>query len=94
MIRSITILGALAFAATTSTVFAQQGGQQQPPARGVETALALEAVQAAVSTCLGEGIKGSAAVVDSAGVVRVLVSADGSSKKFRGAQPQEGCPRR
>jgi uncharacterized protein GlcG (DUF336 family) len=89
MIRSITILGALAFAATTSTVFAQQGGQQPPPARGVETALALEAVQAAVSTCLGEGIKGSAAVVDSAGVVRVLVSADGSSKNSAELSPKK-----
>lgn len=57
MIRSFTILGALALAATTSTVFAQQGAQQaaqQPPARGVEMALALEAAQAAVNTCLGE----------------------------------------
>jgi uncharacterized protein GlcG (DUF336 family) len=90
MIRSIPILGALAFAATTSAVFAQQGGQQpQPPARGVETALALEAVQAAVSTCLGEGIKGSAAVVDSAGVLRVLVSADGSSKNSAELSPKK-----
>jgi uncharacterized protein GlcG (DUF336 family) len=90
MIRSITILGALAFAATTSAVFAQQGGQQpQPPARGVDTALALEAVQAAVSTCLGEGIKGSAAVVDSAGVLRVLVSADGSSKNSAELSPKK-----
>jgi uncharacterized protein GlcG (DUF336 family) len=89
MIRSLTILGALAFAATTSTVFAQQGGQQPLPARGVETALALEAVQAAVSTCLSEGIKGSAAVVDSAGVLRVLVSADGSSKNSAELSPKK-----
>jgi uncharacterized protein GlcG (DUF336 family) len=81
MIRSLTILGALALAATTSTAFAQQGGQPpQPPARGVESALALEAVQAAVGACLSEGIKGSAGVVDSAGVLRALVSADGSSR--------------
>src|SRR6202163_3773323 len=68
MIRSLTILSALALAATTSMVLAQQGGQPpqppQPPARGLEMALALEAVQAAVNTCLGEGVKGSAAVVD------------------------------
>ena len=82
MIRSLTLIGALALAATTSTAFAQQPGQQppQPPARGVESALALEAVQAAVSACLADGIKGSAGVVDSAGVVRALVSADGSSR--------------
>ena len=30
MIRALTILSGLALAATTSTVFAQQGGQQQP----------------------------------------------------------------
>jgi uncharacterized protein GlcG (DUF336 family) len=82
MIRSLTLIGALALAATTSTAFAQQPAQQppQPPARGVESALALEAVQAAVSACLADGIKGSAGVVDSAGVVRALVSADGSSR--------------
>jgi uncharacterized protein GlcG (DUF336 family) len=86
MIRSLTLISALALAATTGTLFAQQppAGQQPPapPARGVESALALEAVQAAVSACLGEGIKGSAAVVDSAGVLRVLVSADGSSSEI------------
>ena len=91
MIRSLTILGALALAATTSTVFAQQGGQQpqQPPARGLEMALALEAAQAAVNTCLGEGVKGSAAVVDSAGVLRMLVSADGSSKNSAELSPKK-----
>src|ERR1700681_4364046 len=90
MIRSLKILGALALAATTSTVFAQQGGQQQPPpARGLEMALALEAVQAAVNTCLGEGVKGSAAVVDSAGVLRMLVSADGSSKNSAELSPKK-----
>jgi hypothetical protein len=51
MIRSFTTLGALALAATTSTVFAQQAKQQQPPpARGVEMVLAVEAAQAAVRT--------------------------------------------
>jgi uncharacterized protein GlcG (DUF336 family) len=88
MMRSLTILGALALAATTSTAFAQQGGQQ-PPARGVELALALEAAQAAVNTCLGEGVKGSAAVLDSAGVLRVLVSADGSSKNSAELSPKK-----
>ena len=90
MIRSFTMLGALALAATASTVFAQQAAQQpQPPARGVDSALALEAVQAAVATCLGEGVKGSAAVVDSAGVLRVLVSADGSSKNSAELSPKK-----
>jgi uncharacterized protein GlcG (DUF336 family) len=90
MIRSFTTLGALALAATTSAVFAQQAKQQQPPpARGVEMALAVEAAQTAVNTCLAEGVKGSAAVVDSAGVLRVLVSADGSSKNSAELSPKK-----
>src|ERR1700681_3403340 len=90
MIRSLKILGSLALAATTSTVFAQQGGQQQPPpARGLEMGLALEAAQAAVDACLGEGVKGTASVVDSAGVLRMLVSADGSSKNSAELSPKK-----
>ena len=90
MIRSVTTLAALALAATASTAFAQQAAQQpQPPARGLDSALALEAVQAAVAACLGEGVKGSAAVVDSAGVLRVLVSADGSSKNSAELSPKK-----
>ncbi len=90
MVRSVTILGALALAATTSTVFAQQPAPPAPPpARGVELALALEAAQAAVSTCLSEGVKGSAAVLNSEGVMRVLVSADGSSKNSAELSPKK-----
>src|SRR5580700_10038341 len=89
MIRSLTILGTLALAATTSPVFAQQGGQQQQPARGLDTALAVEAAQTAVNTCLDGGVKGSAAVVDSAGVLRVLISANGSSKNSAELSPKK-----
>ena len=92
MIRSAMILSALALAATTGTLLAQQAGQQPPPAppaRGVEMALALEAVQTAVNTCLGEGVKGAAAVLDSAGVVRVLLSADGASKNAAELSPKK-----
>jgi uncharacterized protein GlcG (DUF336 family) len=88
MIRSLTILGAFALAAT-STVFAQQQ-PQQPPARGVEMGLALEAAQAAVSTCLSQGVKGAAAVLDSAGVLRILVSADGASTNASVLSPKKG----
>jgi uncharacterized protein GlcG (DUF336 family) len=89
MIRSLAILSALALAATTSTVFAQQAAQQQPPARALEMALALEAAQAAVNACLGEGVKGTAAVVDSDGVARLLLSADGSSKNSAELSPKK-----
>src|SRR6202007_2307903 len=51
--------------------------------------LALEAAQAAVNSCLSQGVKGSAAVVDSAGVLRVLVSADGSSKNSAELSPKK-----
>jgi uncharacterized protein GlcG (DUF336 family) len=43
-------------------------------------ALALEAAQIAVSTCTAGGSKVSAAIVDSAGVLRVLLSADGAGQ--------------
>jgi uncharacterized protein GlcG (DUF336 family) len=89
MTRSLTILGALALATTTTTAFAQQGAPQ-PPARGVEMALAVEAAQEAVNTCLGQGVKGSAAVLDSAGVLRVMVSADGASENASVLSPKKG----
>src|SRR5438477_12876384 len=78
MIRSRSILGALALAATSNFAFAQQAGQQ-PPARGPEMALALEAAQGALSACAANGVKPVASVVDSAGVLRLLLAADGAS---------------
>ena len=78
MIRSIALLGALALAATPKVALAQQGGQQ-PPARGPEIALALEAAQAALSACAANSVKAVASVVDSAGVLRLLLAADGAS---------------
>jgi uncharacterized protein GlcG (DUF336 family) len=77
MIKSLAMMGAFAFAVTSNTAPAQQGGQQ-PPARGPQMALALEAAQISVSTCIANGSKVSAAIVDSAGVLRVLLSADGA----------------
>jgi uncharacterized protein GlcG (DUF336 family) len=76
MITSPAMLGALALAATSGLVFAQQGGQQ-PPARGPEMALAREAALAALAACAANGVKAAASVVDSAGVTRVTVAADG-----------------
>ena len=87
MIRSLIALSALAV--TTSTVFAQQSAPQAP-ARGVEMAIAVEAAQAAVNQCLSEGVKGAAAVLDSAGVTRVLISADGASANASVLGPKKG----
>jgi uncharacterized protein GlcG (DUF336 family) len=83
MIRSLAMLGALALAATANPVMdaalAQQQGGQQPPARGPEMALAVEAAQAAVAACAANGVKAATSVVDSAGVLRLLLTADGAS---------------
>jgi uncharacterized protein GlcG (DUF336 family) len=72
------MLGALALAATSNHVLAQQGGQQAP-ARGPEMALALEAVQGAVAACAANGVKASVSVVDSAGILRLMLAADGAA---------------
>ena len=77
MIRSFVMLGVLALAATSNAVLAQQGGQ--PPAKGPAMALALEAAQAAVAACATDGVKVATSVVDSAGVLRLLLTADGAS---------------
>jgi uncharacterized protein GlcG (DUF336 family) len=77
MIRSFVMLGALALATTSSAVLAQQA--TQPPARGPEMAIALEAAQAAVAACATAGVKAATSVVDSAGVLRLLLTADGTS---------------
>jgi uncharacterized protein GlcG (DUF336 family) len=95
MVRPLALWGALALAVTASMAFAQQpapapapapggapGGQQArvPPARGPETALALEAAQTALSTCTTNGYKVAASIVDSGGVLKVLLAVDGASK--------------
>jgi uncharacterized protein GlcG (DUF336 family) len=77
MIRSFLVPGVLALAATSSAILAQQA--TQPPARGPEMALALEAAQAAVAACATDGVKAATSVVDSAGVLRLLLTADGTS---------------
>lgn len=77
MIRSFAMLGALALAATSSPGLAQQGGQ--PLERAPEMALALEAAQAALAACASDGVKAAASVVDSAGALRLLLTADGAA---------------
>ena len=76
MLRSIFTLGAIALAATSGAALAQQGGQ--PPARAPQLELALEAAQAALAACAKDGVKGAASVVDSAGALRLLLTADGA----------------
>jgi uncharacterized protein GlcG (DUF336 family) len=52
-----------------------------PPARGPELALALEAATTAIKTCTEKSQKIGVAVLDSAGVVKVLLSSDGASAR-------------
>ena len=70
---------ALIIAATSTAVFAQQS--RQPPSRGSEMPLALEAAQAALAACAANGVKAAASIVDSAGGLRVLLTADGAAQE-------------
>ena len=48
-------------------------------AHGISTALAIEGAQTAIATCLGNGYKVTALIVDSAGVPIALISGDGAA---------------
>lgn len=50
-----------------------------PRARGVPTALAVEADQTAIATCAAEGLKVTALTIDSDGVPTALISGDGAA---------------
>jgi uncharacterized protein GlcG (DUF336 family) len=52
-----------------------------PPARGPFLDLALEAAQTALATCAANGYKVGVTVVDSAGVAKVVLAADGASPR-------------
>jgi uncharacterized protein GlcG (DUF336 family) len=84
--KSIAAIFALAFTslsiAQTPTSGGSAGAAPQnpppPPARGPAAALALEAAQIAIDTCKAKGFNVAATVVDSAGVQKVLLAADGA----------------
>ena len=51
------------------TPSAEEGRAPRPPrARGISTALAVEAAQTAIATCTAQGLKVTALVIDSEGV--------------------------
>lgn len=56
-------------------------GPPSPPARGPDSALALEAAQTAISTCQASGYNVGVTVVDSAGEVRVLLAGDATPER-------------
>jgi uncharacterized protein GlcG (DUF336 family) len=70
---------------------AQAPAAPPPPAPGVPAALALEAAQTAVATCTGNGYKVGAAVLDSAGGLRVLVSAEGAGQRGVDGGPRKAA---
>lgn len=58
----------------------EEGRAPRPPrARGVPTALAVEADQTAVATCAAQGLKVTALTIDSEGVPIAMISGDGAA---------------
>jgi uncharacterized protein GlcG (DUF336 family) len=53
----------------------------QPPPRGPTLDLALEAARVAIDDCTAKGHRVGVSVVDSAGVLKVLLAADGTSPR-------------
>ena len=77
MIKPLVILGAAALATATGIACAQQPAPaaapaRVPPARGPESALALELAQTAISSCTTNGYIVAVSVVDSGGADRRL----------------------
>jgi uncharacterized protein GlcG (DUF336 family) len=74
-------------AQTTAQVPATPSGTRpapQAPARGPNLALAIEAARASIETCAASDQKIGVSVLDSAGVLKVLLASDGAS--VRGVQ--------
>lgn len=63
---------------TVPGAFAQTPAAPPPPARGPALDLALEAARSAIDTCSARQQKVSVSVVDSAGVLKILLAADGA----------------
>jgi len=74
-------IGAAAQTPTTPPSGGAAPPQAIPPARGPSFGLALEAAQIALDTCKAKGFNTSVSVVDSAGVLKVLLAADGASSR-------------
>lgn len=62
-----------------SPTVAEQRAPRPPRARGVTTALAVEADQAAIAACAAQGLKVTALIIDSEGVPIALISGDGAA---------------
>jgi uncharacterized protein GlcG (DUF336 family) len=74
-------VGAAAQTSSTPSSGSGPAPQALPPARGPALNLALEAAQVALDTCKSKGFNTGVSVVDSAGVLKVLLAADGASSR-------------
>lgn len=68
----------LAQTATSNGAGAAAANPPPPPARGPAVDLAVEAARVAIDTCKAKGFNVAVTVVDSAGVQKVLIAADGA----------------
>jgi uncharacterized protein GlcG (DUF336 family) len=74
-------LGVVTASSLVMCAFAQTPNAPVPPARGPAIELALEAARVALDTCKAKGFNTGVSVVDSAGVLKVLLAADGTSPR-------------
>ncbi len=75
------MLGLVAAAVAQSAAAPAASAPPAPPARGPALALALEAARTALETCTARQQKVGVSVVDSAGVLKVVLASDGVSAR-------------
>jgi uncharacterized protein GlcG (DUF336 family) len=78
--KSARLLASLACLSLTGAAYAQPPAAA-PAAPGPSLTLALEAAETAIATCQANGYKAGATVLDSAGVIKVVLGADGASAR-------------
>lgn len=83
--KKLTVLAVLAVFSSGCTVATKSDPTKNPPApaaHGPTLASSINAANAAIAHCLEHGQKGAAvSVVDAAGVLKVLLAADGTSER-------------
>lgn len=80
-LKHTTFACAIALCAASTALAQTPPANPAPPVRGPALDLALEAAQAAIESCKARDQKAAVSVVDSAGVVRVLLATDGASPR-------------
>ena len=80
-ITACVLMPIVSFAQTPAPAGAVAAASQPPAARGPSLKLALEAAQRALDTCKGLDQKIGVTVVDSAGVLKVVLATDGASTR-------------